>query len=85
MNSTTAVLFIVNSTVGTVHKKRCLSLSSFKTLTVIKCRLIYCHSSVTSVAVKSSDGVVDYFCYSCRSLLLPIYSTSTVDIYYYGV
>ena len=83
MNSTTAVLFIGNTTVGTVHKKGCLSPSSFKTLGVIKCRLIYCLSSLTSIAVELSDGVIGYFCYYCGSLLLLIDFTSTVGIYYY--
>ena len=56
-------------------KKMCLSPSSFKSLAVIKCCLIYCLSLLTFV--ESSDGVVGYFCYSCRSLLLPINFTST--------
>ena len=79
MNSTAAVLFIVNSTAEVlfIPKKKCLSPSSFKTLAIIKYRFIYCLSSLTSIAVESSDGVVSHFCYSCQSLLLPIDSTST--------
>jgi len=42
-------------------------------------------SDHSSTHPSSSNSIVGYFCYSCRSLLLPINSTSTAGIYYYWV
>ena len=62
MNNTAAVVFIMNSTVGTVHPKK-MSFASFKFQNPSrhKYRLFYCLSPFTFAAVKSSDSVVCYF------------------------